>query len=252
MEIIGGGRVGTAVKIGAEAAGIPVKLYCREGRWSSLMLKTGPILVAVRNDDLSEVLSRVPSHRHRDLVFVQNGMYRHWLAENNLIHATRGLLFFAVSSRGEVAVPGGVSPFVGCHAEAMCEIFNAINLPAEAVSNAQFSQVEFEKLLWNCIFCLLSERLSVTVGALAVEHTETVQALYQELLLVGASVFGRITDPEAMFTRLLAYSKSISAYRGTMKEWDWRNGWFVAEAQKRGIATPLHTSHIDAVKVQRS
>ena len=252
MEIIGGGRVGTAIKLAAESAGVPVKLYSRKGSWVSLTLKTGPILVAVRNDDLSSVLARVPSHRHRDLVFIQNGMYRNWLVENNLSYTTRGLLFLAVSSRGEMAIPGGVSPFIGCHAETICETFNVMGLPAGVVTNEEFSLVEFEKLLWNCIFCLLSEHLDVTVGALATDHTMTVRALYEELLLVGAVLFGRISDRDALFDRLITYSNSISAYRGTMKEWEWRNGWFVAEAEKRGIATPLHMTYIEAVKAQRS
>jgi hypothetical protein len=38
-----------------------------------------------------------------------------------------------------------------------------------------------------------------------------------------------------------AYSRTIPSWRGAVKEWPWRNGWFVAEASRRGVPTPLHT-----------
>ena len=114
MDIIGAGRVGGALAARADKAGLPHQLIDRENGWEALDGPAGtPILVCVRNDDLDEVLRKTPKPRHTDLVFVQNGMLRPYLEANNLAGATRGLLFFAVASRGAELVPGGNSPFVG-------------------------------------------------------------------------------------------------------------------------------------------
>src|SRR5690606_13983845 len=102
--------------------------------WDRLDAPAGaPILLAVRNDDLDAVLARVPAHRHVDLVFVQNGMLRPWLAARGLSAATRGLLFMAVPRRGAAIEPGGESPFHGPHAQALLDAFRAAALPARVV-----------------------------------------------------------------------------------------------------------------------
>ena len=45
---------------------------------------------------------------------------------------------------------------------------------------------------------------------------------------------------EPLMQRLCAYSLSIADYRGAVKEWAWRNGWFVEVAAARGVTTPTH------------
>lgn len=43
-----------------------------------------------------------------------------------------------------------------------------------------------------------------------------------------------------MVGRLRAYSASIPAYRGAVKEWPWRNVFFVDAAAAEGSALPVH------------
>ena len=94
--VIGAGRIGTAFSAAAGCA-----LITRERGWFVLDEPAGdPIAVCVRNDDLGAVLAAVPKHRWPDLVFVQNGMIDPWLEDHGLEGNTRGLLFFAVATRG--------------------------------------------------------------------------------------------------------------------------------------------------------
>ena len=120
MIIIGGGRVGQALETRAAMRGVPCVVIRRYTGWDALHADDcGPILVATRNDDLDAVVARVPEQRHGDLVFLQNGMLRSWLADHGLADATRGLLFFAVAQRGDDLNPGGDSPFAGPRASAV-------------------------------------------------------------------------------------------------------------------------------------
>ena len=40
--------------------------------------------------------------------------------------------------------------------------------------------------------------------------------------------------------RMVDYAMTIPDYQGAVKEWRWRNGWFVHVARHHGIALPVH------------
>jgi ketopantoate reductase len=244
MLILGAGRVGTALT--ALAAQHPhaerAHLLGRHDPDDGLSdpERDDLILVTVRNDDLDGALARVPPSRRSALVFVQNGMLRPWLAERALTGATRGLLLFAVPHRGAAIEPGGASPFTGPHAGAMVAWFHALGLPAVAVDEPTFASAELEKLVWNAVFGLLCQALAVDVGTLVTTYRTEVEALARELIEHGAPALGLTVAVEPMIARLLAYSAAIPTYRGAVKEWRWRNGWFVALAANDPGAAPLH------------
>nr|WP_255216535.1 ketopantoate reductase C-terminal domain-containing protein [Pseudenhygromyxa sp. WMMC2535] len=236
--VIGAGRIGTAL---AKRDPSRFSLIDRSSGWEQLAGEAGdPVLLAVRNDDLPAVLERVPAARREDLVFVQNGMLRPWLAEQGLSGCTRGLLFMAVPSRGAAIEPGGESPFCGPRAQAVVEAFTACGLPAEVVDEEVFAGVELEKLLWNCVFGLCCEAFACDVGRVVREHADVLAAVVAELQAVGEAELGVELEPGPLLQRLRDYSLSISSYRGAVKEWAWRNGWFVDVAARRGLATPVH------------
>ncbi|MCA9660431.1 MAG: hypothetical protein KC486_18955, partial [Myxococcales bacterium] len=150
ISIIGAGRVGgTLAELCAER-GLPCSLITRDRGWEALAGAAGePVLVTVRNDDLDGVLERVPAGRRGDLVLIQNGMLRPWITARGLEQVTRGLLFFAVSRRGDRPEPGGSSPFYGPHAAAVVAWLSEIGIPAEVVDAGAFAAIELEKLIWN-------------------------------------------------------------------------------------------------------
>lgn len=247
MIVIGAGRVGQALAL----ADPQVKLIDRQRGWEALDAASGePIIVATRNDDLAQVIARVPAHRQPDLVFVQNGMLRDFLADAGLATATRGLLFFAVSSRGETLKPGGTSPFCGPHAKAVVDWCEAHGVPARVADADTFAWTELEKLIWNCAFGLMCEVHEATVGRVVEAYREQLLELIGELAGVGAPAMGLELDGEALrglADRCCAYSRSIPDYRGAVKEWPWRNGWFVQRARREGRATPLHVELLTRV-----
>ena len=128
------------------------------------------------------------------LVFTQNGMLRPWLAQRGLGECSRGLLFFAVPSRGAPLEPGGESPFVGSQAQAVVEWMGNIQVPASAPGATAFAVTELEKLLWNCCFGLLCEHTDASVGTVVDEHDALLTQLADELLHLGMPAFGLDLD----------------------------------------------------------
>lgn len=235
--VIGAGRIGTALA----ARGRQFVLVDRQRGWDQIdPEQRGPILLAVRNDDLAAVIDRVPASRRGDLVFVQNGMLRPWLAERGLANATRGLLFMAVPSVGAAIEPGGESPFSGPGAPAVVGAFTAVGLPAKVVDAQTFAELELEKLIWNCAFGLFCQALDCDVGTVVEQHRPRLRLLVTELLAVGGPAMGVKLDLDPLVERLCAYSRTIPSYRGAVKEWSWRNGWFVSTARARKQRTPTH------------
>ena len=241
MIIIGGGRVGQALEARAAMRGVPCTLITRKHGWEALQADgMGAILVATRNDDLAAVLARVPAARRPDLVFLQNGMLRAWLAEQGLTETTRGLLFFAVAQRGDDLSPGGDSPFCGPRAAAVVRWLQRLDVPATTLHQAAFKAVELEKLIWNAAFGLLCQRFEKSVGGVVAHHRSELTTLVGEMLAVGGAYLGVAPALAPLVDRLCAFSLSIADYRGAVKEWPWRNGWFVAEGDRQGRAMPMH------------
>lgn len=246
VAIIGAGRIGSALAALSAEHGQPCDLITREHGHQALSSEAGdPVLVAVRNDDLDPVLTRVPGARRDDLVFIQNGMLRPWLRERGLRAVTRGLFFFAVGCRGDRPLPGAPSPFTGPHAPAMVTWLTALGLPAEVVDPPTFAAIELEKLIWNCAFGLLCQVHAVDVGIVVDAHADELQALVAEMAEIGARALAVDLEIPPLVERLSAYSRSIAGYRGAVKEWPWRNGWFASRAAEYGLAMPVHNALLD-------
>ena len=245
VSILGAGRIGGALATLCGEVDLPCDLITRQQGQVLASEAGNPVLIAVRNDDLDPVLERVPRARRADLVLIQNGMLRPWLRERGLDQVTRGLLFFAVGRRGDRPQPGAPSPFTGPHAETMVTWMTRLGLPAEVVDPPTFAAIELEKLIWNCAFGLLCQVHAADVGVIVDEHTGELLALVTEMAAIGARTLGVELPVLPLVERLSAYSRSIAAYRGAVKEWPWRNGWFVRCAAEQGIAMPTHRALLD-------
>lgn len=238
VTILGAGRVGGAL---AARSPNPVALVTRDAGWDALDGPVGePIVVAVDNAGLDDVFARVPARRRPDLAFVQNGVLEPWLFEHGLQDSTRALLYFAVPRRGAAIDPGGTSVLTGPHAEALANWLRAMDLPVEVVGREAFAAAMLEKLIWNCAFGLLCQRFACDVGEVLARHDEVLTALVHEFVAVGRAALGVDLDPVPLLQRLRAYSRAIASYRGAVKDWPWRNGWFVAAAAAHAVATPTH------------
>lgn len=241
--VIGEGRIGTAL---ARASGCAV--VSRYRGWYVLEEPAGdPIVVCVRNDDLGGVLTQVPQHRWPDLVFVQNGMIDAWLADHGLAGNTRGVLFFAVSTRGAAPEPGGISRFTGPHANALALWLESLGLRTEVLGRRSFSAAMLEKLIWNSAFGLLCVRHEADVGQICSEHADELAALARELNHVGRVALEIDLDDPALLRALREYAGTIPDHRAALSEWRWRGGWFVDAARQHRLETPTLDALIAAL-----
>lgn len=248
MIIIGAGRVGTALYARSATRGLPCTLVSREENWKAVEQPPGePILLSVRMAQLPEVLARIPAHRKDDLVFIQNGAIRDWLANNSLGGSTRGILFFAVPTVGSPLQPGGVNPFTGPQANKMIHWFSSLELETQSMDWGRFSAYELEKVIWLSAFGLLSQRHDLTVGEVLEQQSESLEVLVEELRQVGRAAMSVDIPLDYLMKRLSTYTQSIPTWRASVKEWTWRNGWFDKSATRFGIKTPLHRELLIAV-----
>ena len=138
-----------------------------------------------------------------------------------------------------------------------------------------------EKLVWISAFMAVGTKHKVTVGEVEKSHTEEVSLLIKELAAAGqvsplgyelqgpvwimdtnatSYIFGLIkyqaelgiTLDKGYVERLLAYGRSVSHFPTAIKEFPWRNGWFV-EISKRELGKglpdpmPLHSALLASV-----
>ncbi len=241
MIVIGAGRVGEALRRASARRGASCRIVSRTAGWSCLEEEGGvPVLVAVRNHDLDEVIARVPAHRRADLVFLQNGLFDPLLARHDLLECSRGLLYFAVPRWGDDLIGGQTSWFTGPQGECVTDWMGHLGVKAACVGRRIFEQHELEKVCWLVTHGLLCAVHHVTVGEVAEHHHEALLALTTELVEVATVERGGGEDPASIVERLRSYSRTIPSFCASVKEWEWRDGWFVEAAAKHGIRTPTH------------
>lgn len=199
-----------------------------------------PIVVCTRNDDLDAVLEQVHPGRHRDLVFVQNGTIRGWLAARGLSGAPRGVLWVAVTHRGAEPVPGGPSVFTGRGAGVIAEMMRHHGVEADAVDPVAFAREEAVKLAWICATGVIGSATGLGVGGIDAEHADDLAALVRELHPVLQVSPGLELSADALVARVQAYSARIPHFPARLKEWRWRNGAVIETARSSGLLTPLH------------
>jgi hypothetical protein len=216
-------------------------MVSRESGWEAVEPdQSGPILVATRNDDLAQVVAKTPGPRRHDLVFVQNGMLRPWLEAQGLAAATRGILRLAVASLGSPLVVGEPSLFVGPHAVSVASWFADLGISALAVDEDEFAQLELEKLVWICAMGLLCDAHACSVGRVISDHAAAAHDLVRELgAFAGREIQVKLALDD-LWDAVARYSLTIPNFRASVKEWPWRNGWFVTRARECGKDLPLH------------
>ena len=239
--IVGSGRIGTALHQMLEVQGHEA-IVVRRGE--PVPSEGGPIYVCTRNDDLEAVVGATLPQRRQDLVFVQNGMLQSWLQQHGLAENTQALIYFAVQKLGDTPVDGGGSVVCGLWAEAFSQLLQSAGIECTVVERPTYQRQMVEKLLWNCIFGLLSQRLNTAVGEIANRNAADVEILVQELAPLAERELGIDLQP-GVSQRLCDYSRSVADYRGAVKELPWRNGWFLNLAK-----TPKHVQWLEEVGIE--
>eukprot|EP00668_Euglena_longa_P002157 GGOE01002499.1.p1 GENE.GGOE01002499.1~~GGOE01002499.1.p1 ORF type:complete len:687 (-),score=113.08 GGOE01002499.1:95-1876(-) len=259
--IIGAGRVGKAL-----AAMNPNgnDMLLRRGQTMAEGLSEGPIYVCTRNDDLAAIIEATPSHRHKDLVFFQNGMldpllekYGMQIDPGNPNAASQCLVYFAVANMGDKPTdgitdlnPDGLTAANGRHAETLARRLRSSGLSCKLPDPLAFKAMMLEKHIWICSFMLAGVKNGgVSIGEVERSHREDVTLLICELLASCAVANPQVPfDPlQQVAARLLAYARSVGHFPTALKELRWRNGYFWDLSQQALAAgkldlSPTHTA----------
>jgi len=241
-EIIGNGRIGALL---AEAGDCVVL-----GRDDKIdPTKTGPILIATRNDALEGIVQACPENRKGDLVFLQNGYLDNFLESQDLLKEemdiTQALLFFSVTAKGVAPVDGitevnplGLTACTGVHAQALADRLQELGLKCNVVSSpAAYRAQMFEKLIWISTLMLVgTAKECASVGQAQAQYTDIVEQVITELKTAVIQKQEEINNelqfpPEdgsgaTTIERLKAYTNVVTDFPCAVKEFEWRNQYF--------------------------
>jgi hypothetical protein len=253
--IVGGGRVGSALKDMGPAGDVIVK----RGDPFPSEPASGPIYVCTRNDALQGVIDWTPETRREDLVFLQNGYLQGYLDGVGLGACTQALVYFAVAKLGEAPTDGvtdvnpeGLTAANGKHAEALKARLANADLACHVLDDASFQASAFEKLIWISAFMLVgANHPGATVGDVESTHKDEVVALIEELVR-GTGESQGVVFQHGSVDRLLAYARAVAHFPTAVKEFEWRNGYFwgvsqSALAEGKPDPFPTHTALLKAV-----
>jgi len=215
---------------------------------------TGPIYVATRNDALSSVIDKCPASRKEDLVFYgQNGYIEDFLkAKDVFSDSTKVLVYMAVAKLGEKPTDGitrlnpeGLTAATGKWAEQVAARLRGAGLTCNVLNEDDFRASMFEKHMWICAFMLLGVHHGGTVGDVAAQHSEDLKAMVAEMMAVLEEERGVKFKPGVQ-DRLLAYAETVAHFPTALKEFEWRNQFFLDLTRAREAAgkpdlTPMHT-----------
>jgi len=250
--IVGAGRIGQALRDMGNAAGFTDSMV---GRQDSIDAQgSGPVYVATRNDALASVIAKCPTSRKSDLVFYgQNGYIEDFLKEQGVFESsTKVLVYMAVAKLGEKPTDGitdlnpeGLTAATGLWADQVAARLRGAGLTCNVLNEDDFRASMFEKHMWISAFMLLGVHHGGTVGDVQSKHAGDLKKMVAEMMNV------LIVERNVKFTpgveeRLLAYAKTVAHFPTALKEFEWRNQFWLDLTRARAAAskhdlTPFHT-----------
>ena len=225
-EVVGAGRIGSLLAQGGNAV-LLGRNDCIDPN------KSGPILIATRNDSLDGIVDACPENRRKDLVFMQNGYLDEFLKSKGLLDNTQVLLYLSVTAKGVPPVDGvtsfnpeGLTAATGLHAQAFADRLAALNLKCNVVDAAAYRPAMFEKLIWISSYMLVGTAKGCSsVGQAGSDYKELVESVIAELVAAVSAAEG-ITFPAGTLERLSAYTDVVTDFPCAVKEFEWRNKYF--------------------------
>lgn len=230
IQVVGGGRIGCFFhQVSSESV-----LYTRADDLSAL--SQHPTVICTRITDLAQLLPKISPSIYPHLIFLQNGFYDQILQDYGIRHVTKLLLYIAIPHKGDDPNDGGQSVVTGKYSDMLCQLFCENHLQLRAASYEEFTISSMEKLIWLCVFGLLCDIYKISVGDVVYHHLALLRELIKELQGVAAQIYPELYNDPTLCDRVVDYARSLgSCYAASLKEYDFRNGWFLQRKQ-----TPLH------------
>lgn len=244
MVIVGMGQIGTRFAHAAEALGLNYQAVTRTQNQHLLVDPVGvPLIVCVRENQLSSVLARIPPSRGEDLVVVQNGFIDELIEPYRGV--TRAVLWFTV--KGSFFANLLPSPVHGPRAELMRRLVHAAGASAEVIVDEDvFRRHALEKAVWSCV---VGPPLAVWNTDLATARRERmadIEAIVHEACDVVRRVQGVEVSPSRVLATLDETSVVLGWMRGGTHAVAWRNGKIVQWGERVGVPTPANRAVVEA------
>lgn len=236
ITVVGPGEVGSVFVRAAENAGEQTRVVRRGEPTLASALREGPIVVAVREEDLPPVASALRPVAAR-AAFVQNGYIEPMLAA--LPACTRGLVWF--TAKGDFFHVLGPSIFHGAVAEPIVSLLARHGIEARVEPDPEaFAREKAIKLAWNCVVGLPVALRSTTLELYLDRERVEAAALVDEVCSVLSVAWGVPVDAGEAFTRLLETTEELGWTTGSTKGIAQRNGAIAELGAVHGVPTPVN------------
>jgi hypothetical protein len=241
VVIIGMGEMGGVFSRGLLKLGHPVFPLTRHMSPDALARELrGPVLVlvTVAENDLHDVLARLPGPWRDRVGLVQNELLpRDWQA-HGLTHPTVISVWFE-KKKGQdvkVLVP---SPVHGPHARLLVDALGTLDIPAWEVADAQAMQFE---LVRKNLYILTTNIAGLVVGGtveqLWTEHRDLTLEVANEVMDIQFALIGTALDREALIAGMVAGIEGDPAHQCTGRSAPARLARAIGHADAAKIQTP--------------
>ncbi len=246
IHLIGPGEVGRRISSALERRAWHVQPVTRTHGWNRAVDRgdPSPRLVAVREEDLAEVLARLGTGLRDRTILVQNGFLE--AVHGDLGEVTRGLIYF--TSKGDFFEVLCDSPFFGPFAQPLVEALNGAELSAEIIVDRQeFLRAMIAKGIWNVVVGLPLAVHRLDLGAYLSSRSHEFRALVDESARAAGAAYECDVDSETVATKILETTERLGWVGGGTKALPWRNGAIARFGRLHSIPTPINDGLLLAV-----
>eukprot|EP00287_Rhodomonas_sp_CCMP768_P026083 CAMPEP_0202831702 /NCGR_PEP_ID=MMETSP1389-20130828/17009_1 /ASSEMBLY_ACC=CAM_ASM_000865 /TAXON_ID=302021 /ORGANISM="Rhodomonas sp., Strain CCMP768" /LENGTH=331 /DNA_ID=CAMNT_0049505463 /DNA_START=14 /DNA_END=1009 /DNA_ORIENTATION=- len=251
--IVGAGRIGQTLEGFGKSGGFSDTIIRRGDKIPAD--GEGPIYVCTRNDALDAVIDECPPSRRSDLVFYgQNGYIEDFLRSKNVFDdSTKVLVYMAVAKLGEKPTDGitdlnpeGLTAATGKWSGQVAARLRSGDMTCNVLDEDEFRASMMEKLMWISAFMLLGvHHGGITVGDVESKHRTDFDKMVTEMATCLKEARG-IALKDGTVERLCAYARSVAHFPTALKEFEWRNKFWLDITREREAAgkpdlTPFHT-----------
>lgn len=241
--VIGMGEVGRRVAAALERSGREVVPVTRDVGWAQAIADPeGARVLAVREEDLGDVLERLEGTAGERLVALQNGWIRPQLATYPGV--SRGLVWF--TAKGDFFRPLRATVFAGTLSSPLAEAFAAADIPAEIAQHGDFDRAEAEKMGFNCVVGLPLAVHGLSLDEYLRSRPDEARAVFREAVEITAAALGTEADP-SWWNAFVAAVEPIGWVRPSRaKALDFRNRAVVRLAAELGGEAPVNAELLRA------
>jgi ketopantoate reductase len=206
VVVIGMGEIGSVLARGLLKIGYPVYPVTRNMELSEQAKRlTDPVavIVAVGENDLHPILSKIPKNWQKNLVLIQNELLPRDWQQYSFPSPTLISVWFEKKQGQDVkiVVP---SPIYGAQAQLMFDAFKSLNIPAEIITSEATMTTE---LVRKNYYILTSNIAGLetggSVGELWRDHQDFARAVIADVHAIQQHLVGGTLDNELLTNAML-------------------------------------------------